>query len=182
MPRPEKLELLPEEEELMERIVFEYTDPGYHEKLDASCESAAILTALLLERKAIPDVRLAWFTDPRFQVKGKMSRLQIFEKNGNTLAETFEHPHFLLYLRYFIYGPDLPPEVIDEFSTKVEQWAFVSGSTYPELVNIARSAVRRYGLSPHSACEEFWKLSNECGVGDMYGRVIRDSVRKIRMS
>jgi hypothetical protein len=71
---------------------------------------------------------------------------------------------------------------MDRFAAKVDSLPFVSGSSYPELIAIAKDGVRTHHLSPHSACEEFWKLANECGVDAMYGRMIRDAVLRIRSS
>jgi hypothetical protein len=48
------------------------------------------------------------------------------------------------------------------------------------LVDITKQAVRHYGLSPHEACEEFFKLGNECGVDSMYARLMRDQVQRVR--
>lgn len=180
MPRPEQLKLLPEEQALLEQIIFDYHDPHFYQSLDRSCEAAGLLATSLLSRKAIPAVRLRWFTDPQLQLGTKMSRMQIFEKNGTSGDDILTHPHFLPYLRYFVFGPDLPADVIDQFSAKVDSLPFVSGSSCDELIDMARDATRRYGLSPHSACEEFWKLGLECGAEDMYARIIRDAVLKVR--
>jgi len=180
MPRPEKLELLPQEQALLEQIVFGPPfDAPREENIRRSCDAAAKLAAALISRKAIPEVRLRWFNDPDLQVRTKMSRAQIFVKNAG-VDGVLNHPHFLPYLKYFIFGPDLPADVMDQFSAKVESLPFVSGSTYGELIDIARVATRRYRLSPHSACEEFWKLALECGVDDMYARMIRDAVLEVR--
>ena len=180
MPRPEKLDLLPQEQALLEQIVFGPPfDAPREENIRRSCDAAAKLAASLISRKAIPEVRLRWFNDPDLQLGTKMSRKQIFIKNAG-VDGVLNHPHFLPYLKYFIFGPDLPADVIDQFCAKVESLPFVSGSSYGELIDIARAATRRHRLSPHSACEEFWKLALECGVDDMYARGIRDAVRKVR--
>jgi len=46
--------------------------------------------------------------DPAYFVCGHgLSHLQVFEKNGTRGDDVFRHPHFVKYLRYFLYGPDL---------------------------------------------------------------------------
>ena len=109
----------------------------------------------------------------------KLSRIEVLKKNCGA-DDVLGNPAFLKHLQYFIEGPQLPPDVIAEFSAAVDQHDFISGSTYSELVAIAKRAVRRHDLSSHKACEEFFKLANECGVDTTYGRMIRDQVLGMR--
>jgi hypothetical protein len=84
----------------------------------------------------------------------------------------------LPYFRYFIFGPDLPSAVIDEFSARVDSLPLVSGSSFDELLVMAKAAIRRYGLGRHKAAEEFWKLAPKCGVDDIYARALCDALMK----
>jgi hypothetical protein len=181
MPKPEKLKLNPEEQALLEEIVFGPPyDARWHENARQSCEAASQLATSLMSRNAVPKVRLRWFEDPQLQLRTKMSRMQIIQRNVG--PDVLTNPAFLPHLKYFIFGPELPADVIEQFCAKVESWPFVSDSTYGELIDLARAATRRYSLSPHSACDEFWKLALECDVDDMYARIIRDAVLRIRSS
>ncbi len=54
----------------------------YEERLEC-LENMGQLAESLLERKAIPKIRLAYFADPGMNVGGRgKSRKQVFEKNG----------------------------------------------------------------------------------------------------
>lgn len=102
------IELTEQETDLLKQIRFRYTS---HDELRASLMPMAALTDSLLERGAIPKVRLLYFTDPERNPGGRgKSRQKIFERNGTSEAEISAHPHFLKYLEYFIYGPRPSPE------------------------------------------------------------------------
>jgi len=61
------------------------------------------LTESLLERGAIPEVRLLYFTDPERNPGGRgKSRQQVFENNGISGTEIYAHGNFLKFLEYFI--------------------------------------------------------------------------------
>jgi hypothetical protein len=173
MPRPEKLELTPEEQGLLDQMDF---GPPYEHGQAA----AARLAVALLSRDAIPEARLRWLDDPSLHVGMKMSRRELLEKNGLKGMDLLTDGVFLPYLHYFIFGPNLPSDVIAEFCAKVDQYPFVSGSVRDALVKIAKDAVRRCRLSPGAAAEEFWKLATECGVDNMHARSIRDAVLRVR--
>jgi hypothetical protein len=175
---PLKIELTDEEEKLLGQIDFDPSpdnDP-YQEILQTSCLAAADLTESVLSRDAIPKIRLQYFTDPKLNIGTKKSKKQIFEEHGNSGREIFEHPDFLKFLKYFIFGPQLPEAVIEEFRQ------LVTGS-YTELKDLSkfsRYATRNYELDPHAACEEFYKLALECGLVKYMARMIRDDVRSVR--
>jgi hypothetical protein len=176
--RPSTIELTAEENELLGRITF--GSSCSHEMLRASCEAAALLSRSLLAREAIPKIRLRYFTDPELNIGSKKSREQSFEANGTKGEDILSHGNFLPYLRYFIFGPDLPIKVIDDFWIQVISTGFVSGSDIDALRKIARIATRHHHLDARVASEEFFKIALECGVGVSYARSIRDAVRAVR--
>ena len=125
------IELTVEEKELLSRIDFAPTSPERHdpEHWNAVGEAALGLMKSLIARKAIPDVRSRYFTDPDFNVGGRgCSRAEIFGKSGTHGEAIFRHPHFLKYLHYFLYGPDLPPPVIEKFRRKIADMGLVTSS------------------------------------------------------
>ncbi|MEH6435081.1 hypothetical protein [Massilia sp. DD77] len=149
------IELTERESELLSEIAFRYTS---HDELRASLTPMAALTASLLERGAIPEVRLLYFTDPERNPGGRgKSRQQIFERNGTSEAEISAHPHFLKYLKYFIYGPDLPLSIVAKFKETMSFSGYLTAGDINDLVPAARAAVRSARLSPHEAAEEFHK-------------------------
>lgn len=101
------IELTQEEQALVEQIDFNLP-PG---RRDAESWRLASLAAgrlmhSLLGRGAIPEIRMRFFTDPEFNIRGRgKSRAQMFEANGTHGAAIYRHGNFLKYLRYFLYGP-----------------------------------------------------------------------------
>lgn len=114
-PSLNSVELTAEEKALVAQIDFDPSSSDRHEPgyWNAVGEAALTLMRSLIARKAIPEVRTKYFTDSDFNVGGRgRSRADIFEKNGTRGEAIFRHPHFLKYLHYFLYGPDLPPQLI----------------------------------------------------------------------
>jgi hypothetical protein len=147
----------------------------------ASGEAAAALMKSLKARKAIPEVRVQWFTDPEYNVGGHgASRQDIFVKNGARGDDILRHPHFLKHLHYFIYGPDLPASVIEIFEQEVADCGGVTSGDIIPLGNHAKQQVRTHGLDTDKAAEEFYKLALESGLDASDARSIRDAVKKAK--
>ena len=139
------------------------------------------LAERLLERKAVSEVRLRYFSDSGCNPGGRgKSRKDVFEKNGTRGEEILRHPHFLKYLEYFVYGPDLPGDIISKFKDTAASFGHLSGSDVLDLAPAARALVRRYRLNPHDASEEFFKLALECGAAPWSADTLRKSVGAIR--
>src|SRR5690606_35993941 len=114
--RDPDISLTPEEQNLLSQIRFDWNS---HDELRSSLVPMEALASSILERGVVPAVRISYFTDPEFHAGGRgKSRQDIFENNGTSGDEVLRHPHFLKHLRYFIYGPDLPAEVILKFRSK----------------------------------------------------------------
>jgi hypothetical protein len=181
MPRPETVELTPEEQGWLDQIDFDA--PYTHDQ-----EAAAKLAKSLLGRNAIPDARLQWVNDPDLNINSKTKSImeQVFYDNGTTGDRLLTDGNFLPYLHYFIFGPDLPEDVIDQFCSEVDRQPqrdghpHVTGSIKDRLVKIAKDGTRRHGLFGFEKAEEFWKLAIECGINKMHARMIRDAVVKMR--
>jgi hypothetical protein len=173
-----RIELTDEEEKILALINFNPSPYSgeFHETLRSSCMAAAELTESILSRKAIPEIRWRYFTDPELNIGTKKSRKQIFEQNGTHGRAIIEHPHFLKYLQYFIFGPQLPDAVIKEFWQQASSWDMELG----DLNKFSRNVIRQYELVPRQACEEFYKLALECGLVEYKARIVRDSVRAVR--
>lgn len=135
----------------------------------------------LIARKAIPEVRTSYFNNPDLNIGGRgRSRAGIFEKNGTRGEAIFRHPHFLKYLHYFLYGPDLPPQVLEAFRQNVADIGFVTSSDIVPLGALARQLTRTNRLDSGDAAEEFFKLALDCGLELYEARSIRDSVKAAR--
>lgn len=74
-----------EEQALFDTICWDLDELGRRDDRIDHLEKMGELAESLLERKAIPEVRLAYFTDPEMNVGGYgKSRKQVFEKNGTS--------------------------------------------------------------------------------------------------
>jgi hypothetical protein len=144
-------------------------------------EAVAQLITALLDRNAIPEHRLKYFTDPSYQ-KGRIkgSRRDLFRRNGCTDEEILRHPHFLEHARYFVCGPDLPVALVREFRETVKGCGHVSPGDAIDLANLARRQVRAFGLAPHDAAEEYFKLALDGSLWVSHALHIEDRVRKLR--
>jgi hypothetical protein len=135
----------------------------------------------LIGRKAIPDVRSKYFTDPAFNVGGRgRSHAGVFEKNGTSGEAIFRHPHFLTYLHYFLYRPDLPPPVIEAFRKKIADMGLITSSDIVPLGAFARQLARAHSLGGGDPAEEFYKLALDCGLELYEAQSIRQSVKSVR--
>lgn len=179
------IELNENEKDLVSRIDF---DPsGRSQNRDSwqlAADAMAELMRSLLQRNAIPEPRKKYFTDPTYNVGGHgLSRLQVFEKNGTRGDAIFQHGNFVKYLRYFLFGPDLPTDAIESFQRKVADCGepFTSGDSLT-VADFARQLTRAHRLNPGQAAEEFYKLALDCGLDADDARTIRDTVQKVRAS
>ena len=177
MKAPERISLTPTEQELINQIAFD--DHYSHEKLESSCEAASKLARSLLGRGAVPKLRLRYFIDPELNIGGRgKSRKDVFERNGTKGEAIFAHGHFLKYLQYFIYGPDLPASTIAEFQKIVEADLGSSGMVLDDLRKLARSETRRLPrLDKPQASDEFFKLALESGLDTHEATSIRDAAQ-----
>lgn len=143
IPKPQKVQLTPEERSLLEQITFEprrtELKDQYEEVVRRSCLAAAALAESVLERQAIPKIRFEYFTEPKYNIGSRKSREQIFEENRTTGRAILEHPHFLQYLKYFIFGPALPESTIEQFCQIVLDDMGTSGMLRDQLRSFARS-------------------------------------------
>ncbi|BAL73736.1 hypothetical protein [Bradyrhizobium cosmicum] len=152
-------------------------------KFESAQSNAPAVVALmksLEERKAIPEIRLRYWLDPDLNHgRIKSSHKGLFERNGTKGQEIFEHPHFLPYLRYFLFGADLPPSVISTMKERVGNPAWISSSDILPIAKFARMLARQSGLDQNAA-EEFFKLALDLGLPEYTAGAIRKAVHQIR--
>jgi hypothetical protein len=174
IPLPIHVELTEFEQALFEQISFG-DEAGSRLVSQASGKASRQLMESLIKRDAIPAARWAYFTDPFPGGRGK-SHLEVFKANleGRNL---FEDPTFVdLYLRYFIFGPELPPDTMVRFcSIAAEEDIEHLRSFVRQETRNARRANRR------KTADEFYKLALECFPhGSMQPRWIRDTAMQGR--
>jgi hypothetical protein len=143
-------------------------------------EAVCLLMRALLHRNAIPSHRRNWFTQADCNPAGRCkSRQQVFEGNGTAGDDIFRHPHFLPYLKYFLFGPDLAHETIDRFRQAVADCGNTTSGDIGPLCGLARNLARQQRAGRDLA-EEFFKLALECGQDPFDAREVSDSVKRIR--
>jgi hypothetical protein len=120
------------------------------------------------------------FTNPDFNIGSKLSRKQLFEKNGTEGRDILYHAHFLKYLRYFVFGPALPRQVIQAFHDCLSDNCVFTGSDMNQLLASVRTSVRRFGIERHAAGEEFFKLAIESCLSVSDARFVRDRALSVR--
>jgi len=181
VPSPSAIELQPGEQELLAAVNFQPDITQPRAEVLRSLAAAAELAESLLRRHAIPDIRWRYFTDPELNVGGHgKSRRCVFEENGCKGRAILRHPHFLKYLRYFIFGPDLPRETVERFRQVVVDDAGTSGEVLGQLRSVARAEARRLGHPRVDLREEFLKLALECGLDDFVALSVRSAVGSAR--
>lgn len=168
------IDLAQEEEALLGRIDFKTR--GRKTYL-SNREPVANLMDSLDRRQAIPAHRLEWWTNPKLNIGSNRSRRERFaeKSRANSPYDIYTNPHFLKHFHYFVFGPNLPPDFIEQFN------AWLASSPEPlspedfyggndeiaELRRVvrlaARTAVREYRMSKGTAAEELCKLSLELG-------------------
>lgn len=180
MERKPDIEFTEEETVLLQKISFGSRD---HDAIRASLEPMAMLTKSLLNRGAIPNVRLLYFTDPECNPGGRgKSRKDVFEKNGTAGNDILWHPNFMKYLEYFIFGPKLPPSTLQAFKDAASFGDHLSRSDIQDLLPAAKTLMRSRYMEPHEGAEEFHKLALECGALPSTAADLRQSIRAIRSS
>jgi hypothetical protein len=114
----------------------------FHESVAAqrNGELAVTLMNSLMLRYAIPEVRLKYFEDPAYRTgRVKGSHRNLFERNKTVGDDIFRHPNFLRHLRYFLFGAELPNDVIEAFTGKALAYGHVGPSDALELGTLGRS-------------------------------------------
>lgn len=168
--------LTEEESALLKQIDFIHHHPD--EVLQRSCTASAQLTPMLLEREAIPESRLRYFTDPAYH-DGKRSRLEAFERNGTPAHEVGGHGNFLKHLRYFIHGSGLPSAVQKAMQEAVGDPTTFSSGDLESVRKRARQLVRQHELGSTSA-DAFFQLMIDLGLSADEAHSVRKTVATVR--
>lgn len=143
--------------------------------------TAELLANSLLDRKAIPAVRLSYFIEPEYNLSNtKKSRQEVFEGNNTEGDAILSHPHFLEYLKYFIYGANLPG------SLKTQLIALKQNHHYDDdFIEGAIPLLKGYFKNTPYAnrsllAEEAFKACLDLGIELIYSKHLRDKILKWR--
>lgn len=174
-----EIELTTQEMEMVELLdPFTISVDEPYELKERKSKASGRLMQSLLDRSAIPKSRIKYFTQPEYNLPtSRRSHQQVFEHNGKSGSRIFEDPAFLKYLKYFIYGADLPWEL------KVDLQAAKSNAYYEnEFVDDACLLVERYRpsitLEDQVLAEEIFKYTLDIGVELSACKHLWEKVRK----
>ena len=150
-----------------------------HEQYQRQAPLVLALLESLAERNAIPKVRLMYWSDPEYQIgRVKASHKGLFERNGRKGDEIYTHPNFLKYLRYFLFGVQLPQAAIAEFEEVVGNPEWVSSSDVTDITKGTRAIVRKFGLQGDE--EEFYRLALDVGLSQSFAKHVRDAAKQVK--
>lgn len=173
-----KIETTDEETKLLAGIEFDQTRLN-HEQYQKQGQVILELLRSLTERNAIPDIRLKYWFDPEYQIgRIKASHKGLFERNGRKGEEIYTHPHFLKYLRYFLFGAQLPSAAIAEFEGVVGNPEWVSSGDLTDITKGTRAIVRKFRLQGED--EEFYRLALDIGLNQWFAKSVRDTVKQVK--
>ena len=150
-----------------------------------ACQKQGPLILQLLEslgkRKAIPEIRNQYWTEPRFH-HGRInsSNKGLFEHNGAAGNDIYIHPHFLPFLRYFLFSANLPAPVIEAFEQQVGNPEWVTSGDVQGITKRVRALMREFRLDKGSAREEFYRLSLDMGLDQIYAQVVLRAAKQVR--
>lgn len=143
-------------------------------------KSSRLLTKLLLERIAIPENRLKYFTDRAYQFgRVKRSRKEIFESNGTKGESIFEHPHFLKYLTFFIEGANVSQDIY-EFAKTIKETNQFQDEAISEIFEYIkqRNYVPKELKAQNKFADEIFKLVVDLGFEPDFCIIIRKKLIK----
>lgn len=177
-----QIELIRNESEWVDRIDFRLDlPPGVYRHAVYLSNSGPIISLLgsLGARGGIPARRLALWTDPELQTgRVKGSYMDLYARNGSAGAEAYTHPNFIPFLRYFLYGADLPDIVMNQFEAQVGNPERFSGSDIIELSKKTRELVRRHNLKSNLRDLEFQKLALDLGLSNYHANSVREAAQE----
>ena len=182
------IELMDAEKALLDGIDLRMGHPSHAEGYRAyKANRAPILELMsaLLKRGAIPEQRWKYWADPEYSVgrSVKTSPRGVFGKNGSPGEKAYVRPHFIPYLRYFLFGAYLPDAVIGRFEREVDDLAPITSGDIVPLMDLARTLTRKHGLDRDGAALEFYKLCLDIEELDQWdARSVRNAVMKIPRS
>lgn len=180
------IELTEKESSLVEAMQLQVpASVDVHEVYTSNADKVVVLVRSLFGRGAIPEARMRYWTDPDYcTARGRSSHEEIMAGNGRATEEVYRHLGFLRFLRYFLFGSELPEAAIEGFEAGLAReritpdW-FTSGDHDP-MWKLARRLTRKHELKKGWAAEEFLKLCLDLGFDIHVARSVRDAVMQLR--
>lgn len=167
------VELTEPEKQLLARISFN-PKRSTRDRTPVSGAAAALMRSML-DRKAIPDVRLQWFRENAAKEIG----IDALEDDGGITA-LIANAKFTSVLRYFLDGPALPDTVIQRFEDTASQIGMDKGWTVGDMVQAAVNSISAFNLDTEHAAAEFHKLVLETPLAPMAAQIRTAILRALR--
>lgn len=176
MPKHEKIQLTPKEEEYLSKINFYFSTQELRNNYATYVENSKNLFLSLMDRNAIPEIRLRYFTDPELNIgQSKKSKKEAFENNLRHGEKVYDHHSFIKYLYYFIFGSKIPESIQKEFLTIIDEEILTSGELISRLTSFSRKKAKELNWSRDKVGDEFFKLSLDCNLDSGLARLVRDA-------
>ena len=172
-----------EEEALVQQISLSplhQNSIGPHEATYLNQQPILPLLALLGMNGGIPEHWTRYWADPDYNPGHiKTSRKNMFKRNGCYGDNIYTHAHFIPYLRYLVFGNELPAAVSNAFEREVGNPQWVNSSDALLLSKHARRLVRENEMTETQVAEKFFKLSLDMGLDLDVALAVRRSVKQM---
>lgn len=176
MPKFGKIELTSQEEKFLSEINFDYSYQELRDNYSIYVENSKKLFLSLLDRDAIPEIRLKYFTDPEFNIgQTKKSKEEAFENNLTQGESVYDHHDFIKYLDYIIFGSKIPNSIQSRFLEIIDDEILTSGELVTRLTSFTRTKAKQLNWSRFKIADQFYKLALDCNVDYGLARAIRDA-------
>lgn len=153
----------------------------YDDATMRSLEPMAQLFESLSVRGAIPVERIRYYTVPdRYPAGRGRSREAWFEANGGPAEGAHLAASFLPRLEYYLYGPNLPADIVAAFRQAALSDGRLSSWEIERLKPGAMQVVRALPQEIAQSAEEFLKLAFECGAQPSAATSLWESLCKVR--
>ncbi len=146
-----------------------------------SLEPMAALYQSLVARGGIPAERIRYYTlADRYPGGQGRSREAWYEANGSPIDGAHLEASFLPRLEYYLYGPNLPADIVAAFRQaalsdgRLSSWEIER--LKPGVMQVVRALPQEIALS----AEEFLKLAFECGAQPTAATALWESLCKVR--
>lgn len=171
------IQLTSKETDLLTGIEFDQSKLDY-ERHARQKRLVLKLWKSLAGRDAIPENRWHYWSDPEYQIgQINASHNDLFERYGRQGEEIYVHPHFLEYLRYFLFGAQLPERAISEFEKVVGDPKGISSGDLPHIRKETRAIIRKFGLQNKE--EEFYRLALDVGLSQWFAQSVREAAKQV---
>jgi len=150
---------------------------GHREKIENGKRAERLMLSLL-NRSAIPESRWRYFYVPKYNIsQPRTSRYALLLRKAGMAETVYRHDDFRKYLRYFVFGADLPDATKEAFYTKFVE----TNRSRAALAQLARCLVRERQVDCGSQPSEiFYQLALDSGLELWDARALRDSVKTVK--